>query len=294
MFSIVKNRKIWFTISGILVVGSIVLFAVWGLNPGIDFTGGSLLEVHFTEAPDGPAVVEAVSGGQWGDVQAQPAGEGNILIRSQEIDNNQKNALEDRLREKFGELEELRFETIGPTIGAELRQKSVWAIAIVLIAIVAYVAYAFRKVSGPIASWKFGVCAIVALAHDVLIAIGIFVLLGMYLNVEVDTLFVVALLTILGYSVNDTIVVFDRVRDVLLKEDLPFEEAADKGLRKTIVRSLNTSLTTLFVLLAIFLFGGETIRWFIFALIIGIVVGTYSSIFIATPLLVAWQKWRGR
>ncbi len=292
MFSIIKNRKIWFAISGTLVVVSIVLFAIFGLKLGIDFTGGSLLEVQFSERPETVVLTESLSNEDLGDILVQPSGDDSVIIRTKEITNDQKNALVKKVRESFGEVEELRFETIGPTIGQELRQNSIWAIIVVLIAIVAYVAFAFRKVSGPIAPWKFGIAAIVALAHDVLIAIGVFVLLGYFLGVEVDTLFVVALLTILGYSVNDTIVVFDRVRDVLLKENLSFEEAAEKGLRNTIVRSLNTSLTTLFVLLAIFLFGGETIRYFILALIVGIIVGTYSSIFVATPLLVAWQKWR--
>ncbi len=293
MFNIIGHRKIWFLVSGILVGASIVLLLVYGLNLGIDFTGGSLLEIQFKDdRPVAQELVDDFSGGEWGDIKAQPAGESNMVVRTQELSNEQKNALEDKISEKFGEVEELRFDTIGPTIGKELSQKAIWAIIVVLIAIVAYIAYAFRKVSGPIASWKFGVCALIALAHDILIAMGIFVVLGLVLNVEIDTLFVVALLTILGYSVNDTIVVFDRVRDVLLKENLPFEEAAEKGLHNTIVRSLNTSLTTLFVLLAIFLFGGETIQYFVLALIIGVLVGTYSSIFVATPVLVAWQKWR--
>jgi preprotein translocase subunit SecF len=293
MFSIIEHRKIWFTLSGLLVAASLILFFTFGLSLGIDFTGGSLLEVKFSEQiPAAQEIVTNVSGGDWGEIQAQSGGEDNMVLRTKEINNDQKNALEEKLRENFGEIEELRFETIGPTIGKELSRKAIWAIVVVLLAIVAYIAYTFRKVSGPVPSWKFGICAIIALAHDVIIAVGIFVLLGKFLNVEVDTLFVVALLTILGYSVNDTIVVFDRVRDVLLKEQLPFADAAEKGLRNTIVRSLNTSLTTLFVLLAIFLFGGDTIRWFILALIIGVVAGTYSSIFVATPVLVAWQKWR--
>lgn len=293
MFSIIKKRKIWFTLSAILVISSIVVFSVFGLKLGIDFTGGSLLELRFSQTPDNNQIVESLSGIDLGEPLIQDTGEGNVIVRTKDIDNDTKNELLQTLRDNFGELEELRFETIGPTIGQELREKAIWAIIIVLIVIVAYVAYAFRKVSGPIASWKFGVCAIAALAHDILIAIGIFVLLGSFLNVEVDTLFVVALLTILGYSVNDTIVVFDRVRDVMLKnKSMPFAEAAEQGLQNTIVRSLNTSITTLFVLLAIFMFGGETIQYFILALIIGVVAGTYSSIFVATPLLVAWQKWK--
>ncbi len=187
--------------------------------------------------------------------------------------------------------EEIRFEAIGPTIGKELRQKTYWALVLIITAIVVYIAWAFRKVSKPVTSWKYGTVTIVALLHDIIIPVGIFSLLGRLYNIEVNAPFVAALLTILGYSVNDTIVVFDRIRENLLKHyDGDFDEIVESSIRQTLVRSFNTSITTLLSLIAIFFFGGESIRDFVLALIIGVVSGTYSSIFIASPLLVTWRR----
>ncbi len=290
MFAILKYGKIWILIPAILAGTSLVLFFIFGFKLGIDFTGGSMLQVQFEQAPTLQEAQEGLKGTDWAEVQVQLAGENQLLVRTKEINDEQKNSLEQVLRDKFGTMEEQRFDTIGPTIGNELRQKAILAIIFVMLGIILYLAYAFRKVTGPVSSWKFGVCAVIALIHDVLILIGVFVLLGIFSGVEIDTLFVVALLTVIGYSVHDTIVVFDRIRTILLKESVSFEEAADRGIRSTMTRSINTSLTTLFVLVAIFLFGGETIHYFILALIVGIAVGTYSSIFVATPALVLWQQ----
>ncbi|EKE19204.1 MAG: protein-export membrane protein SecF [uncultured bacterium] len=290
MYNIIGKRKIFFVLSAILVIGSIAGLSIFGFNLGIDFTGGSLLEVNMPSAPAAPDIESKINDMDLGKPQVQPAGENNYLIRTKEFGNDVKNDLLGKLRENFGDVEEMKFDTVGPTIGKELREKAVYAIVIILIAIAFYIAYAFRKVSDPVASWKFGVCAIIALVHDVIITVGVFVFLGRFMGVEIDTLFVVALLTLLGYSVNDTIIVFDRVRDKLLKGDRDFERAANSGVNDTLVRSLNTSLTTLLAILAIFLFGGETIKYFILALIVGISVGTYSSIFVATAVLVEWQK----
>ncbi|HLD27489.1 MAG TPA: protein translocase subunit SecF, partial [Patescibacteria group bacterium] len=186
---------------------------------------------------------------------------------------------------------ELRFDSIGPTIGNELKRKSFYAIIVVLLAIILYIAYAFRKVSKPVESYKYGAAAIIALIHDLLIIIGVFAVLGHFLNVQIDSYFVTALLTILGFSVHDTIVTFDRTRENLKRhQDKTFEEVVNLSVNETIIRSLNTSLTTVFVLLAIFLFGGETIRYFVLALALGLIVGTYSSIFLASPLLMIWYR----
>jgi len=184
-----------------------------------------------------------------------------------------------------------RFESIGPVIGQELREKSIEALIAVLIGIILYIAWAFRKVSDPVSSWKYGVTAIIALAHDVIIPVGVFVVLGMVTGVEVDILFVTALLTILGFSVNDTIVVFDRTRENLAKSHHQgeFESIVNKSVNQTITRSIYTSLSTFMVLFAVFLFGGESIKYFVLALMIGIIVGTYSSIFLASPILVEWE-----
>jgi preprotein translocase subunit SecF len=202
------------------------------------------------------------------------------------VDENGEPLPENRVIEK-------RVETIGASVSSHLKSRAFSTAIVVMLAIIVYVAYAFRKVSKPVKSWKFGVTAIIALIHDVTIVMGIFVLLGYYLGVEVNIPFVVALLTILGYSVNDTIVVFDRVRENLITYGYDrFEEVVNRGVNDTLVRSLNTSVTTLLVLVALFLFGGGTIKYFSLALIAGVIVGTYSSIFLASPLLVEWEKLR--
>ncbi|MBI4092201.1 MAG: protein translocase subunit SecF [Candidatus Levybacteria bacterium] len=194
--------------------------------------------------------------------------------------------------EKRGKITEKSFETVGPTIGQETQANAIKAVIVASIAITAYIAFAFREVSNPVSSWKYGVSAIVALLHDVLIVVGLFSILGKILNVEVDSLFITALLTIMGFSVHDTIVVFDRIRENLRKNfNLKFEEVVNNSLLETLNRSLNTSLTVVIVLLALLLFGGETTRWFIVALLVGIVSGTYSSIFNASQLLVVWNEW---
>ena len=193
--------------------------------------------------------------------------------------------------ENVVEIVENRFESVGPVIGGELKEKSIKAIIIVLISIVIYIGWTFRRVSHPVSSWKYGLVALIALFHDIIITMGVFSILGHFYGVEVGMPFVVALLTILGYSVNDTIVVFDRTRENLLHSGWDdFEEVVNRSINETLMRSLNTSLTTLVVLLAIYLFGGATIQYFVLALIIGIIAGTYSSIFIASPLLVSLAK----
>ena len=298
---IIKKRKIWFTLSGILVAAGIITFAFWGLNLGIDFTGGSLLEVEFlTQRPNSEEITQTLASLELGDVVVQPVGEHGIILRFKEVDENTHQQIVTTLEETFGNengitLEEKRFDSIGPTIGQELKKKTVWAISIVIVAIILYIAWAFRKVSKPIASWKYGLIAVVAVFHDVIITIGIFSLLGKFYGLEVNAPFVAALLTILGYSVNDTIVVFDRTRENLihrLGED--FEQIVQDSINQVITRSINTSLTTLVVLSSILLFGGATIRDFVLALIVGISIGTYSSIFLASPLLVVWEKFRSR
>lgn len=189
-------------------------------------------------------------------------------------------------------IEEKRFDSIGPVIGGELKNSAVWAIIVALIAIVLYIGWAFRKISRPVSSFKYGIVATIALFHNVIITLGVFSILGHFYNVEIGVPFVAAILAILGYSVNDTIIVFDRTRENLLKSGIDdFEEVVNKSVNETLVRSLNTSFTTLLILFALYLFGGETIKYFVVALLVGIAFGTYSSIFIASPLLVSWQRW---
>ena len=192
------------------------------------------------------------------------------------------------------QVEELHFETIGPSIGKELKRRATYAIVIALLVIIAYIAWSFRRVSKPVASWKYGVAAIVALFHDVILVVGVFALLGRYAGIEIDTAFIAALLTVLGYSVNDTIVVLDRVRENLPRSNEDFLGTVNASINQTLARSINTTLTTVLALIALLLFGGETIRYFILALTIGIASGAYSSIFIAAPILVIWEKWQRR
>ncbi len=331
MYNIIQKRKIWLSFSSLMVVLSIAAISIWGLNLGIDFTGGALLEVKFSE--DRPAVTEVqavVENLELGSSVVQPVEEKGMIIRYQEtseekhqelvealvvmvapsdeevseetgvkvegdtivVDENTKELNLGEIANKKAEVrvEELRFESVGPVIGEELKSKSLYAMFIVLVAIVLYIAWAFRKVSKPVASWKYGLSALVALFHDVIITVGVFSVLGEFYNIEINTPFVAALLTVLGYSVNDTIVVFDRVRENLPRSNDEFEKTVNTSVNQTIQRSINTSVTTLVVLLSIVFFGGDTIRDFVTALSIGVLIGTYSSIFLASPLLVVWEK----
>ncbi len=329
MISLVENRKIPFIISSIFFGVSLAVLIVFGLKPGIDFTGGTLMEVQFTEErPALEEVRETLAALELGNVVIQPVDEDGYLFKMRFISEDEHQLVLATLRdaytttaapatEEVTEVEtateasteeeaeespvvaetgtqrvlEERIETIGPSISTELRSRAWKAGLAVIFAIILFVAYAFRKVSKPVSSWKFGLTAIVALIHDVVITMGIFALLGHFAGVEIDIPFVVALLTILGYSVNDTIVVFDRIREKLMKRGYDrFAETVNIGVNETIPRSINTSITTLLVLSALFLFGGASIHYFSLALIIGIALGTYSSIFLASPLLVVWEE----
>jgi len=288
MLQVIKNRKIWFTVSSLTVIFSIIIFFIWGLKLGIDFTGGSLLEItYFEERPQASAVVSAITESQiLENVNVQPTGENGQILRFENVTEEKHQEILFSISENFGEIQEERFDSIGPVIGKELQVKTFWAIIIVLFAIIAYISYTFRKISKPVPSYLYGIIAIIALFHDIAIVIGMFVLLGHFYNVEVNASFVAALLTILGYSVNDTIVIFDRTRENLAKNyHGDFQDVIERSISESLVRSINSSFTTLLVLLSVFLFGGETIRSFMLALIVGIVVGTYSSIFLASPLL---------
>lgn len=297
MFEFIKNKKIWFIFSGTAMLLSILALIFWGLKLGIDFTGGSLMEVSYDTRPAMNQIQDSLVELNLSSLKIQPAGETDYLLRLGEIDEATHQQILTNLANievegvEDNNFSEKRYEFIGPVIGNELRQKALEAIALVLIFIVVYIAYAFRKVSKPVASWKYGLSAIIALVHDILIITGIFSVLGHFYGTEVDSLFVTALLTILGFSIHDTIVTFDRTRENLFKrQDLKFDEIVNLSVNQTIVRSLNTSVTTLFVLLAIYIFGGDTIKDFVLALILGVIIGTYSSIFIASPLLAIWNQ----
>ena len=298
MYNIVKTKNIWFVISLALVAASIVYISMGGLKLGIDFTGGALIKIEFTDRAQEVSIIDVNSvtnSLELGEIKAQKAEE-MFILKTKEITNEEKQIIISALEEQIGPVEEQSFESIGPTIGTELKKKAIVAIIVVLIAIILYITWAFRKVSsGPVPSYVFGVTAIVALAHDILITTGIFAVLGYYQNIEIGTLFITALLTILGFSVHDTIVLFDRIRETLNKKyGSSFKDIINQSINGTIIRSLNTSITTLLVLVALALFGGQSIFYFVLALAIGIVLGTYSSIFIAAPLLLVWQAMKSK
>jgi preprotein translocase subunit SecF len=290
--TIIGSRRISYIISGIFLVASFAGVLILGLPFGIDFTGGAILEVVFSDnQPSRESIEVVLSDYSIGNPTIQPTGDTGIIIRMADIDEATHQEVLVAL-ESLGELNELRFNSIGPIIGEELRQKSFLAITLVVLLIVAYISWAFRGISYPMASWKYGVAAIVALLHDVMIPVGLFAFLGYFYGVEVNTLFVTALLTIFGFSVHDTIVVFDRIRENLVRLKASFEEIVEASVREIIPRSLSTSFAVLLVMGALYFFGGVTTQFFALAMVIGIFFGTYSSIFIASALLVSWHKFQ--
>jgi len=289
-----KYRKIYFILSGILVLGSLACFGVFGLKPGIDFTGGSILEIKYEGERPAVETTRETLGSIVGPVFIQPTDSNGLLIRMQEIDEETHRQVLGILKDGY-QAEELRFELIGPVIGRELREKTIIVVILSLLAIVLYIAFSFRKIQRPISSWQYGLASLLALFHDVLIPIGILAILGEFYGAQITIPVVVAFLTVLGYSINNTVVIFDRIRENLLKRiGGTFAETVDVSLNQTLTRCLNTSLTTLFVLIAIFFLGGETLKYFSLVLILGIIAGTYSSFFLVSPILVAWLEWRQR
>ncbi len=345
MIAFIRRSKIWFTISGVAFVLSIVAFIIFGFNFGIDFTGGSSLELKFEQTVDVQQVTAALNASQLklGESVVTPADSGSFLVRVRYLEENERTQLESELGKSLGSFETLSFTTTGATLGQSMRERAVRAIVYASIAIVLYLAAVFRNtrrdsltkyitvgstialativaetmVEDDLTRWivflgilaifaiflvleirkkslslKYGVCAVIALMHDIVITLGVLSVLGHFMGVEINSLIITALLTILGFSVHDTIVVFDRLR-----ENRKFQTAhetlatvADKSLNQTLARSINTSLSTLIVLTILFFMGADSIKWFVFTLICGIFVGTYSSIFNATPLLVYWES----
>ena len=296
-FPFIKYRKIFYAISIILIGLSLASIFVFGLKLGIDFTGGSILEVEYEkERPSIWLIQEKLRELDSEEVIAQPVGEKGVILKTKSTSENAYSEVVKKL-EEFGELREgsSQFETIGPVIGKELKDKTKIVVILSLMAIVLYIAFAFRRISRPINSFGYGLVSLIALSHDVLIPLGIFSVLGALYEIQITIPIIAALLTVLGYSINNSVVVFDRTRENLLKLREPsFGLVINKSLNETLTRSINTSLTTLFVLFAIFFLGGETLKYFALALILGIGCGTYSSIFLVTPLLVSYLRWRER
>lgn len=285
--NIIGKKNIYFLISLIFIIPGIVFLFLWGLNLGIDFTGGSRVELTGKQNE----ITEVFEKQNIQINSVQKVEEERFIFRTKPLSEKTHGELKENLERN--NISELSFQTVGPTIGAETTENAIKAILLASILIVLYITWSFRKVPKPASSLRFGICAIIALVHDVLIVVGVFSIFGHVLNVEVDSLFVTALLTIIGFSVHDTIVVFDRLRENLIKMGSSnFSKVANESILQTLNRSLTTSLTVVLVLISLLLFGGESIRWFVVALLVGIISGTYSSIFNAAPLLVLWQEWK--
>ena len=299
---IIGKRKIYYSISIVFIVLSVIFLILWGLKLGIDFKGGAILEVSYADGKRPPvdSIYSSLKDLKLNDLRISPVGDNGLTLRFRETDEqihqkiiaylNPPAEVKNGVAVILKQVEEQRFSSIGPTIGAELKKKALQAITIVLLGISFYIAWAFRKVSKPISSWRYGLVTLLALFHDLIIPIGIFAYLGRFYGIEIGTNFIIALLVILGFSVHDTIVVFDRIRENLKRyERLSFASVVNQSVNETLVRSINTSFTVLLTLFALYFFGGESLKYFILALLVGIFSGTYSSIFVASPLLVSWH-----
>lgn len=297
MIDIIGRKKIFFLISLLILIPGTVSLLLYGLNLSIDFTGGTRFTISFPkniETRDTLKVRTILNAEKIKVSSIEPSGK-LMFVRTEPIAQNKNVKLRNEILSAYKSSNIEQFETIGPTIGKEITVNALKAIVIASVLIVLYITYVFRKVPYPANSLSFGVSAVIALLHDVLVVLGIFSILGRFLNVEVDSLFVTAVLTVIGFSVHDTIVVFDRIRENLTKDrGTSFAEVVNNSILQTLTRSINTSLTVVLVLFTLLLFGGETIRWFVVALLVGIISGTYSSIFNASPILVVWHEWRLR
>jgi preprotein translocase subunit SecF len=293
--NITKNRKIWLSVSGTLVAISIALPLILGLNLGLDFLGGIRWNVQFKDQ-------QAVSVEKISDffakqeleksVQIQSATKGQYLITLENVPEEKFTTISSGMQREVGAFEEVTFRRVDPTLGNHFKNKAFYAIIAALIGIILFVAIAFRKIPKSISPWRFGAVSIIALFHDILIILGVFTVLGVVMDVELDLQFIVAILATLGFSVNDTIVILDRVRENIAQQKAKetFEEIIEKSVQQTMQRSINTSLSTLLPLLGLLFFGADAIFYFMLALAIGITVGTYSSIFLAAPMLVIWKN----
>lgn len=290
--NLVKYKNYFFLFSLIVLIPGLLALYIWGLKLGVDFSGGTLWEVRFTKVVTSQEIKQTLEENNIEVSQSANTSTNSVLLRLGETNEEKLKETREKLEAKYEKTEDIRLETVGPTISKELTQKAVLAVGVSILAILSFITWSFRKVPKPASSLAFGLCTIIALVHDVLVVVGIFSILGHFLNIEVDSLFITALLTVIGFSVHDTIVVFDRIRENLIKHsDFDFDEVVNHSLLQTLGRSLNTSLTAILVLVALFLFGGESIKTFVLALLIGIISGTYSSIFNAAPLLTVWHKY---
>lgn len=293
----IKYRKIFYCLSGLLVIASFAAMIFFGLRFGIDFKGGSSLQVEYSQKrPPLEDIRESLKEVGLSGFSVQLSGEKGVILKAKELDEEMHQKVLAGL-EKLGDVKSgsESFQSIGPVVGRELKEKTKKVVFLALFAILIYIALSFRRVSRPIKSYIYGIAGLIALCHDVFIPLGVLALLGKFYGAEINIPIITAFLTVFGYSINDSVVVFDRIRENLLKSGhLPFEEVVEKSLNQSLIRSVNTSFTTLLVLLAIFFFGGQTLKLFSFSLALGILLGTYSSICLAAPFLVSFLKARNK
>lgn len=295
MFNFMERKKLWFIISGLLLVPGIVSLMLWGLKLGIDFKGGSFSEYSTPKLEQGTEPIQKVYQDEGiGEVQIQTSQEKpeemRVFVKSAAVSEEKHRNIVRRIGELNPPVQELSFETIDPQVGKDVTQKALLSVLLASLAIIIYIAMSFKGVPKPASSWQFGVIAVIALLHDVLFIIGFYSLMGHFFGYEVKADFITAALTVMGFSVHDTIVVFDRLRENLKRfPSHTFTQVSNISLAQTVSRSINTSMTVALTLLAVVLLGGESIRPFVLTLLVGIVAGTYSSIFVATPLLDWWQ-----
>lgn len=299
---LIQQRRVWYLLSLVIIIPGTAALILWGLKPSIDFTGGSLMEIR--GSVDSARAKDLAEKNGLSNVTVQKVGNDGLILRFREIDEKKHKESSGKINEGLGKpaspegnsgggVKEVRFETVGPTISKEITMKAFWAVALASLIIIIYIGYSFRKVPFPANSWEFGIAAVIALLHDALVVTGIFAILGHFNNVEVDPLFITALLTVIGFSVHDTIVIFDRIRENLIgKGAEDFEEVVNLSVIEMLPRTINTSFLVWAILLVLLIFGGSTIRYFVLALVIGIFSGTYSSILNASPLLVTWQGFK--
>lgn len=292
MFRIIRIRKTWYIISIALVALSIASLFIFGLRLGIDYSGGTIITYETADPKASDLIANQLKELNINSYQVKSSGTNQIMVKSSQLDNDQHQTLNQKIIQDVPDIKEVKYDSIGPAVGQDLRNKSMISVILASMAIIIYIAFAFRKVPKPLSSWKFGFLAVIALLHDLLITTGMVSILGhFFVWLEVDALFITALLTVMGFSVHDTIVIYDRLRENFIKNPhKPIEITAEESVNQTLARSINTSLTTIIVLTALMLLGGLSIRHFIVVLLIGIFIGTYSSIFVAAPLLVSWHK----
>ena len=291
--NVILRRKWFLGFSGILVAASIVCVVVFGFRAGIDLKGGTRWEFSAAGIENEGVLLVAIKEIASKDVLVNRTGGSNFILRFSDISESEHQEYVIELTKRFGPIDEKQFSSIGPAVGMELRKKSIWAVVAVLFGISLYVAWAFRKVSRPIRSWKYGAVTLVSLFHDVAIPAGMLAVLGRFGGVEIDTNFIVALLVVMGFWVNDKMVVFDRIRENILimkGKQFALSDVINKSIKETMRRSINTSLTLILVLLALIIFGPQTLFYFVLTILVGTVFGTYSSIFVASPLLYVWER----